>query len=212
MQEHVCVPVNRVYRLPARISLEEGALIEPLAVAYHTVRQAGDAGGEPVLVLGAGAIGILIAQVWRALGCGYAAVVEIDPKRVEVAAQLGIPVWDKDPRESSFSKIFEATGSTQAFSKWLPALAPRGVAIVVSKLAGQATMDWLGLLRKEGGIKTSRYFTLADFETSISLVEDGAIQLQPLIGQIVPFRRLAVDGGVEVMRLAKESVRLLVRM
>jgi 2-desacetyl-2-hydroxyethyl bacteriochlorophyllide A dehydrogenase len=212
MQEYVCVPENRVYRLPTHISLEEGALIEPLAVATHTVLQAGVPNGEPVLVLGAGAIGLLIAQVWRALGYGYATVVEIDPKRMEVAAQLGIPVWDRDPQASSFSKIFEATGSAQAFSKWLPALAPRGLAIIVSKLAGQAKMDWLDLLRKEGGIKTSRYFTLADFEKSIDLVEEGAVQLRPLIGQIVPFQKLAENHGIEVMTLAKGAVRLLVRM
>ena len=212
LQEYVCVPANRIYRLPKNISLEVGALIEPLAVAYHTVRQAGVPEGEPTLVLGAGAIGLLIAQVWRALGYGLAAVVDINARRLAVAEQLRIPVWIKDPNESKFQLIFEATGSSQAFSKWLPALTPRGKVVVVSKLEGDVTINWLDLLRKEGEIITSRYFTLADFENSINLVEEATIQLEPLIGHIVPFMKFSDNYGVDVMSLAKDAVRLVVRI
>lgn len=212
LQEYVCIPTNRIYPLPTNISLETGALIEPLAVAYHTVRQAGIHQGETALVLGAGAIGLLIAQVWRALGFGTAMVIDIDTKRLAVAEQLGIPIWKKDPEESNIHTIFEATGSAQAFSKWLPALAPRGKAIVVSKLEDPVTIDWLDLLRKEGGIITSRYFSLVDFENSIDLVEKEIIQLTELIGQIVPFQKLSGNYGVDVMTLAKDAVRLVVRV
>lgn len=212
LQEYVCVPANRIYRLPTNISLEVGALIEPLAVAYHTVRQAGHPKGEQTLVLGAGAIGLLIAQVWCALGYGQAAVIDIDTRRLAVAEKLGIPVWKKDPKESKFHMIFEATGSAQAFSKWLPSLAPRGRVVVVSKLDDQVTINWLDLLRKEGKIKTSRYFTLADFENSIDLVEKEAVQLKPLIGHMVPFQKLSENYGVEVMSLAKDAVRLVVHI
>jgi (R,R)-butanediol dehydrogenase/meso-butanediol dehydrogenase/diacetyl reductase len=198
--------------LPAHIPLAEGALIEPLAVAHHTVRQAGTTPSEAALVLGAGAIGLMIAQVWRALGYGYIAVVDIDAKRLAVTEQLGIPVWKNPPAESSFHTIFEATGSAQAFSKWLPALAPQGKVIVVSKLEDAVTIDWVDLMRKEGEIITSRYFTLADFERSIDLVEKGKIQLTPLIGQIISMGQLSESHGVEVMSQAKEVVRLVVQV
>lgn len=212
LQDFVSIPADRIYRLPANISLEAGALIEPLAVAYHTVSRSGIPKGESALVLGAGAIGLLIAQVWHALGYGRAAVIDIDPKRLAVAKGLGIPMWKKDPGESHFQTIFEATGSAQAFSKWLPALASRGKAVVVSKLEDPVRMDWLDLLRKEAKLITSRFFTLADFESSIDLVEKGAVQLKPLIGQIVPFQLLAENDGVNIMSLAKDAVRLVVRV
>ena len=211
LQEYVSVPVDRVYSLPTNISLAEGSLIEPLAVAYHTVCRAGRPVGEGALVLGAGAIGLLIAQVWRALGFGYIAILDLDPARLDVAERLGFPVWRELPTESSFHTIFEATGSAQAFSKWLPSLAPRGKVIVVSKLEEGAAIDWVDLLRKEGEIITSRYFTLADFQNSIDLVEMGVIQLNPLIGLIVPLEILSEKQGAEVMSLAKGVVRLLVR-
>lgn len=212
LQEYVCIPANRTYPLPTNISLETGALIEPLAVAYHTVRQAGLPVREGALVLGAGAIGLLIAQAWRALGNGSVSVIDIDEGRLAVAEELGIPVWKKAPAESDCHTIFEATGSAQAFSKWLPTLAPRGKVVIVSKLDSPVTIDWLNLLRKEGQIITSRFFTLADFESSIELVKEGKVQLKPLIGQIVPFQKLSENHGVDIMSLAKEVVRLVVRV
>ena len=212
LQEYVCIAADRVYPLPAQIPLVEGALVEPLAVAYHTVSQAGVPAREGALVLGAGAIGLLIAQVWRALGYGYVAVVDIDSRRLAVAERLGIPVWGEAPAESSFHTIFEATGSARAFSKWLPALAPQGKVIVVSKLEQTVTIDWVELLRKEGQIITSRFFTLSDFENAITLAEKGAVQLGPLIGSTVPFGQLSENHGGDVMSLAKEVVRLVVRV
>ena len=212
LQDFVCIPSNRVYPLPANISLTEGALIEPLAVAYHTVRQARLPVGDGALVLGAGAIGLLIAQVWRALGYGSVAVIDVDSRRLAVAEQLDIPMWRQAPEESSIQTIFEATGSAQAFSKWLPALASRGKVVVVSKMEDAVSIDWVDLMRKEGEIITSRYFTLADFENSIDLVESGRVQLKPLIGLTVPLQRLSDNYGADVMSLAKEVVRLVVQV
>jgi (R,R)-butanediol dehydrogenase/meso-butanediol dehydrogenase/diacetyl reductase len=212
LQEYVCIPTDRIFPLPAHISLAEGALIEPLAVAYHAVRRAGVPAGEGALVLGAGAIGLLIAQVWRALGYGSIAVIDIDSKRLAIAQQLGFPVWKEVPEKSGFLTIFEATGSGQAFSTWLPALAPRGKVVVVSKLEAAVSIDWVDLMRKEGEIITSRFFTFADFENSIDLVRNGTVQLNSLIGMLVPFQKLSENHGVEVMALAKEMIRLLVQV
>jgi 2-desacetyl-2-hydroxyethyl bacteriochlorophyllide A dehydrogenase len=212
LQEYVYIPADRIYPLPSQVSLAEGALIEPLAVAYHTVRRAGSPVGDGALVLGAGAIGLLIAQVWRALGYGFVAVIDIDERRLAVAEQLGIPLWTEIPEKSSFYTLFEATGSSQAFSHWLPALSPRGKAVVVSKLEDVVQIGWVDLLRKEGEIVTSRYFTLADFENSIDLVEKGKIQLKPLIGRMTSMQQLSKDHGVDAMSQAKEVVRLLVQV
>lgn len=212
LQEYVSIPGDRVYPLPGNITLIEGTLIEPLAVAYHTVRRARIPVRQSALVLGAGAIGLLIAQVWRALGYGYIAVVDIDARRQAIAEQLGFPVWKKDPTESSFHTIFEATGSAQALSNWLPALAPDGKVVIVSKLENAVKIDWLDLMRKEGEIVTSRYFTIADFENSVDLVGKGKIQLNPLIGSLVPMKKLDENQGANVMSLAKEVVRLVVKV
>ena len=60
--EYFAVDGEKVTPLPEEMSLEEGAMIEPLGVAVHAVRRAGDVRGRDICVLGAGPIGILVAQ------------------------------------------------------------------------------------------------------------------------------------------------------
>ena len=209
-QEYVAVRADRVYPLPPNVSAREGALVEPLAVACHAVHRAGVRPGGNALVLGAGAIGLLIAQVWLALGGGPVAVVDLDEGRLSVAEELGIPSWTSTPAESLVDTLFEATGSHDAFAAWLPALAPASRAIVVGKLDQPVAMDWMNLMRKEAEITTSRYFTLADFTQALRLLEDGQVRVSPLIGRTVPFQRLGEEAGQTVMVEAGQVIRLLI--
>jgi 2-desacetyl-2-hydroxyethyl bacteriochlorophyllide A dehydrogenase len=210
LQEYLPVRADRVYPLPPGVSAKEAALVEPLAVACHAVRRARKESGDKVLVLGAGAIGLLIAQVWRAQGRGPIAITDIDERRLVVAAALGIPTWNKGPAQSVIDTIFEATGSPDAFASWLPALAPTGHAVIVGKLEQQVEINWVDLMRREAEIITSRYFTLADFTEAIRLLADGLVGVSPLIGSIVPLERLEEQNGRTVMSEAREVVRLLI--
>jgi len=212
LQETVTVRADRIYPLPPNVSLVEGALVEPLAVACHAVRRAGVEPQGNTLVLGAGAIGLLIAQVWRALGGGPVAVVDLDDGRLGVAAELGIPAWAGTPGGPPIDTLFEATGSPDAFADWLPALAPGGRAVVVGKVEQPVAMEWVRLMRKEVEITTSRYFTLADFTQAMQLLKDGQVRVSPLIGRTVPFRRLSEQAGGTIMAEARQVIRLLVEL
>ncbi|KAG8422081.1 Endo-1,4-beta-xylanase 2 [Metarhizium acridum] len=61
-------PFDFCYKLPSHVSLQEGALIEPLAVAVHIVKQAQISPGASVVVMGAGPVGLLCAAVARSFG------------------------------------------------------------------------------------------------------------------------------------------------
>ena len=56
---------------------DEGAMIEPLAVAVHAVKQAGDVAGARIAVLGAGPIGILVAQAAKGLGARQVMITDV---------------------------------------------------------------------------------------------------------------------------------------
>ena len=68
MADYVVVKEPYVYELPDYLSYETGALVEPLAVATHAVRRAGITLGETVLIIGAGAIGMMVAAMCRRAG------------------------------------------------------------------------------------------------------------------------------------------------
>ena len=64
---YFAVDAAKVTLLPDDMSYDEGAMIEPLAVAVHAVKQARDVKGAKIAVLGAGPIGILVAQAAKGL-------------------------------------------------------------------------------------------------------------------------------------------------
>jgi Threonine dehydrogenase and related Zn-dependent dehydrogenases len=88
MQGLWTVPAHTLHRLPDNLSLEQGALIEPIAVACHDVRLGEVKSGEFVVVLGGGPIGVLVACVARNEGARVV-VSEVNPFRLKLAADLG---------------------------------------------------------------------------------------------------------------------------
>ena len=83
------VPAHTLHRLPDSLSLEHGAMVEPIAVACHDVRMGQVQAGEEVVVIGGGPIGVLIALVARNRGARVT-MAEVNPFRIQLARQLGI--------------------------------------------------------------------------------------------------------------------------
>ena len=82
--EYVKVPLLNLFKVPEGVPSEEAALVQPAAVAVHTVRRAGFQAGETAAVLGAGPIGALIAMVARASGATEVVLTEPNPFRREL--------------------------------------------------------------------------------------------------------------------------------
>src|SRR4051812_37519425 len=92
-QQSWTVPAFTLHRLPEEVDLRLAALSEPLAVACHDVGRARLEAGETAVVLGGGPIGLLIALVARA-GGARVILSEVDPVRLELAAELGFETVD----------------------------------------------------------------------------------------------------------------------
>jgi len=77
------------YKLPPNVSLEEGALMEPLAVGVHACRRAGVSLGKRVLICGAGPIGLVNLLTAQAMGASEVVITDIMENRLEVARNMG---------------------------------------------------------------------------------------------------------------------------
>ncbi len=97
------VNAKKVTPLPDSMSLEEGAMIEPLAVAVHAVRRAGDVQGKDICVLGAGPIGILVAQAAKGMGAGRVMITDVSDLRLEKAKECGAD-YTVNTREKDFGQ------------------------------------------------------------------------------------------------------------
>ncbi len=87
--EYVKRDVRGLFPLPQHVSLEEGALVEPLAVGVHAVRRAGLRPGETVAVIGAGTIGLASVMAAKALGAGAVYALARHPFQAELALRPG---------------------------------------------------------------------------------------------------------------------------
>jgi (R,R)-butanediol dehydrogenase/meso-butanediol dehydrogenase/diacetyl reductase len=87
--ETVVIPSSTCHKLPASISLEIGALVEPLSVAWHAVSQSGIVPGQSAIVFGAGPIGLAVILCLKAKGIEKILASEPSKKRHEQAVQLG---------------------------------------------------------------------------------------------------------------------------
>lgn len=90
LQELWSHPADLCYKLPDSVSFAEGAVVEPLAVALHSVRKCNLKPGQTVLITGAGAVGLLCARVARISGASSIVMVDIDEARLEFARKHNI--------------------------------------------------------------------------------------------------------------------------
>lgn len=123
------------------------AFSEPLSVALHTVKRAGDLFNKKVLIIGSGTIGLLTASVCRLAGASYVAITDILDYPLEVAAKIGVDLcahalhdadtiasWQRE--DNSFPIVIEATGTHKGFSVALASAGPGGRVVEVGILPG----------------------------------------------------------------------------
>jgi len=201
--ELVAAPARAVYRLPEGISDAQGALIEPLSCVVHALERLGAVRGEEVLLFGAGPIGLLLMQALRHGGAGPMAVVEKQPARRELALRLGAAAA-LEPGDGldaalrgiaphGFPVVIDATGVAAVVERAIGYLRPCGryLQFGVTPTDAAVTLRPFDLFKHDWTLVGS--FALCyDFERAIGLLGAGVIEVEPLIGPVVP-----MDGFAE---------------
>ncbi|KAI0761327.1 alcohol dehydrogenase GroES domain protein [Trametes elegans] len=140
LAEYICVEQRLVHPLPSNIPLDVGAIIEPLAVAWHAAKTSRMKAGDRVFVLGAGPIGLLTVKVAKALGASWIGVSEPAARRREFAHEQGATVV-YDPTVTGVDVVAEATKAT---SGW-------GADVVFDCAGSQRTLDTAFLVVRPRG-------------------------------------------------------------
>ncbi len=197
--EFFAVDAAKVLKLPARMDLEHGAMIEPAAVAVHALGRAGDVRGRTVLVLGAGPIGNLVAQAAKGLGAARVMLTDLSEFRLGKARECGIELCVNTATtdlaaavkerfgEAKADLILECVGSPQTISQAV-AIARKGTDIIVVGVFGdKPTVDMGTVQDRELRLIGTLMYQEPDWKKAIQLVETGKIRLAPLITDHFPF-------------------------
>lgn len=198
-QEFLAVDQDLVVKLPAGMDYDSGAMVEPVAVGAHAVGRLGSVEGKKVLVLGAGPIGNLTAQVAGGLGAAAVAISDLSDFRLEVARACGIP-YTVNPavrdlassvREAfgpdGANAILECVGVEEAVGQAI-SLARKGTDIVIVGVFGEKPRVDIGLVQdKELRLIGTLMYKAEDYRTAIDLVQSGSVVLKPLMTRHFPF-------------------------
>ena len=188
--EAVVVEKSMLWRLPDGVSFDEGALVEPLAVALHGLNIGEVTPGEPCAVIGAGPIGTMTAVALRARGVDRVVVIEKNQRRLERARGLGFDAVGLDTvHEDALAAlggvppmvVFECAGNPAAPNLAIELVAPSGRVILLGVLEEPVPISQLLLMLKEAQIRSSFAYRPADFDEAIALIEAGKVPAGELI-------------------------------
>ncbi len=167
--EQVTVPRRSLVPLPSEVSFTTGAVIEPLAVAWHAVRSAALSPGMRVAVLGAGPIGLLVALLCVDAGAGVTTV-DLAQGRLDLAAELGAE--SRTDLAGEYDVTFDVVGLEATRRPALEHLRPGGLSVWVGNETPTAGFDAQDLVRTDKHIVGSAAYRRDEFETAATLVDE----------------------------------------
>ncbi len=198
--EFFAVDASKVTPIPETMSFEEGAMIEPLAVAVHAVKQVGDVAGMNIVVIGAGPIGNLVAQTAKGMGAAKVMITDISDLRLEKAAECGIDVCvntgKKDFGEAMVEAfgpdkadvIYDCAGNNITMGQAIKHARKGSIIVLVAVFAGMAEIDLAVANDHELDIKSTMMYRHDDYLDGIELVNKNKVHLKPLISKSFAFQ------------------------
>ncbi|KAK5170903.1 uncharacterized protein LTR77_004047 [Saxophila tyrrhenica] len=217
LAKYYTLPEDFCYKLPEGISLEEGALMEPLSVGVHIVRQAGIKPGDSLVVFGAGPVGLLCCAVAKAYGASKVISVDMNEERLDFAKKYAATqtvVAQKESGEDAAKRIIEAgelglgadaiidaTGAEPCIQTALHALRTGGTYVQGGMGKSEINFPIMALCTKEITAKGSFRYGSGDYTTAVGLVATGRLSVKELITGKVKFRE--AEAAFQDVKAAK---------
>lgn len=187
--------------VPDAMSFEQAAMVEPLAVAVHGVKQMGSVEGLDVVVIGAGPIGNLVAQTAKGMGARKVMITDISDTRLAKAKECGIDICVNTLHTDFNEALLEAFGPDKAdviydcagnditMGQAIAHARKGSVIVLVAVFAKKANIDLAVANDHELDLKSTMMYRHDDYVDAIRLVNEGKVQLEPLISRKFPFEQ-----------------------
>jgi len=201
MRERVSIPVSHLLKAD-RLSFDEAAMIEPLAIGAHAVRRADVRAGDTVLVIGSGPIGLAVMAFAKHAGAKVIAM-DINAERLrfckawakadetlnasEVDYTTNAAEFDVKQRLSALTNgeypvaVFDATGNAASMTSAFELVAHGGKLIFVGLVKGEISFSDPEFHKRELTLLASRNATIADFQHVMDVLGSGSLDISQYI-------------------------------
>jgi (R,R)-butanediol dehydrogenase/meso-butanediol dehydrogenase/diacetyl reductase len=217
--QYVVARAAMLQRLPAGVGFDEGAMVEPLAVAHHAVAMADLGAADDVLVIGAGPIGVAVALFARLAGARSVVVSErfadrralalaagasaaIDPGAGPVAAAFSVLAGRAPP------VVFECVGAPGLIQQCIDLAGIRGRVVVAGACFQDDAIKPITGLAKEVSLRFSQCYTERDFEAVIGAIAAGRADPEPLHTRTIGFDDL--PAAFDALRKPSADCKILI--
>lgn len=200
------IPERNCHAVPDNVSDRQAVFVEPLAAAVHVLDAAPLNADARVAVLGAGRLGLLVAQV-VALRPYALDVIDRNPRALERCVRRGLHTLtvDEAPTQPTYDVIVECTGSPDGLRLAAQLCRPTGTIVLKSTYAGHASLDLAPVVVNELRIVGNR---CGPFAAALQLLASGRVQVEDLISGTYPLS----DGVAALAAAARpESLKVLIQ-
>lgn len=206
-------------KLPSTTSLEDGALVEPLAVALHGVALSGLTMGARVLVMGAGPIGLGVAFWARRRGAAKVAMLDLTTLQSELAQTMGATSFvtaDADAVAKVNAAlggppdiVFECVGRPGIIAQALEYLKPRGTIVMLGLCTAEDSFIPFRAVSKEARLITSAFFTMGEYQAALDALDGGNAPPHAMITETVALS--AMPAAFEALRKRTSQCKVMVK-
>jgi threonine dehydrogenase-like Zn-dependent dehydrogenase len=204
--EYLSLPSANLHLVPASVDDVTAVFIEPLAAACRLLEQVTIDTGTRAAVVGAGRLGLLVAQVLRAHGANVTTIVRGEASRA-MATTLGFESVMVDEARHSLARRFDlvvdATGEASGFDAATALVRPRGTLVLKSTFHGETPVSFSPLVVDEITIVGSR---CGPFDRAIELLVDRRVDVKSLVTGV-----FSLEDFVKAFDAAKRGLKVILR-
>ncbi len=186
--EYLALPAINLHAIPDTLDDETAVFVEPTAAACRVIQQVAVTRGTRAAVVGAGRLGLLVAQVLRAHGTDVTVIVR-SATRAALVDALGLAARDISLAPSltrSFDVAVDTTGDRAGFALATSLVHPCGTVVIKSTFHGETPVSFSPLVVDEITVVGSR---CGPFEEAIALLASGDVSVAPLVAGRYPLER-----------------------
>ncbi len=212
LAEYVKVPAKLICKLPESVRYEEGALVEPLSVAYHGVKLSGIQPTDTVVVIGTGSIGLCTIQALKLLNLEVIYFIEPSEFNRNLALQMGAKEIDRPAQLNKVGPdfVFDCAGFPKTYQNDLQIIRNGGTVILLGVHFDPVPISFLQLIAKEVIMKGSFGYSFQEFKEVLSFMEQGKFQTDLIISKKVKLEKAIEEGFHELLSSKRRAAKILI--